>query len=197
MRVSLTASPSSTSTHTSPSSSSPPSASAAAGGRCRVAASVAGFGAGSASSGATALETGPQESALLLGGAVLTEVGVPTSEVVTIIDDARSRMYASKIDGYEQAVEEIQRSRFALFKKRQAEEEAEAEEEAAAASKMRLMSAPTPEAVDPSAPTSEIVEDGDALVVVEAAAPEAPQPIVDFVVAREEPDRDDAPSPKA
>lgn len=151
-----------------------------------------------ASSGATALETGPQESALLLGGAVLTEVGVPTSEVVTIIDDARSRMYASKIDGYEQAVEEIQRSRFALFKKRQAEEEAEAEEEAAAASKMRLMSAPTPESVDPSAPTSEIVEDGDALVVVEAAAPaETPQPIVDFVVAREEPDRDDAPSPKA
>ena len=151
-----------------------------------------------ASSGATALETGPQESALLLGGAVLTEVGVPTSEVVTIIDDARSRMYASKIDGYEQAVEEIQRSRFALFKKRQAEEEAEAEEEAAAASKMRLMSAPTAEAVDPSAPTSEIVEDGDALVVVEAAAPaETPQPIVDFVVAREEPDRDDAPSPKA
>ena len=42
------------------------------------------------------------------------------------------------------------------------------------------------------------VEDGDALVVVEAAAPaETPQPIVDFVVAREEPDRDDAPSPKA
>ena len=123
---------------------------------------------------------------------------MPTSEVVTIIDDARSRMYASKIDGYEQAVEEIQRSRFALFKKRQAEEEAEAEEEAAAASKMRLMSAPTPESVDPSAPTSEIVEDGDALVVVEAAAPaETPQPIVDFVVAREEPDRDDAPSPKA
>jgi len=36
-----------------------------------------------------ALETGPQESALLLGGAVLTSIGLPREEVVSLIDDTR------------------------------------------------------------------------------------------------------------
>ena len=44
-----------------------------------------------AASGATALETGPQESALLLGGSVLNSLGLPREEVVSLIDDTRER----------------------------------------------------------------------------------------------------------
>ena len=43
--------------------------------------------------GATALETGPQESALLLGGALLSSMGMPTDEVLKLIDDKRADMY--------------------------------------------------------------------------------------------------------
>ena len=39
-----------------------------------------------ASAGATALETGPQESALLLGGALLSSMGMPAEEVVKSIE---------------------------------------------------------------------------------------------------------------
>ena len=46
-----------------------------------------------ASAGATALETGPQESALLLGGALLSSMGMPTDEVLNLIDDKRADMY--------------------------------------------------------------------------------------------------------
>jgi hypothetical protein len=48
-----------------------------------------------AASGATALETGPQESALLLGGAVLSRVGLPKEEVFSLIDDTRARTVPS------------------------------------------------------------------------------------------------------
>ena len=47
--------------------------------------------------GATALETGPQESALLLGGAILTSMGVPQEEVVLLIDEARRSMYSTRL----------------------------------------------------------------------------------------------------
>jgi len=47
--------------------------------------------------GATALETGPQESALLLGGAVLKQVGLPAEEVVKLIDDTRVSMYSTRM----------------------------------------------------------------------------------------------------
>ena len=48
-------------------------------------------------SGATALETGPQESALLLGGAVLNSLGLPREEVVQLIDDTRLSMYSTRM----------------------------------------------------------------------------------------------------
>ncbi len=48
-------------------------------------------------SGATALETGPQESALLLGGAILTSMNVPQEEVVSLIDETRSSMYSTRL----------------------------------------------------------------------------------------------------
>jgi len=48
-------------------------------------------------SGATALETGPQESALLLGGALLTSMNVPQEEVVSLIDETRSSMYSTRL----------------------------------------------------------------------------------------------------
>ena len=47
--------------------------------------------------GATALETGPQESALLLGGAILSSMGVPQEEVVSLIDEARRSMYSTRL----------------------------------------------------------------------------------------------------
>ena len=50
-----------------------------------------------AASGATALETGPQESALLLGGAVLNSLGLPQEEVVKLIDDTRLSMYSTRM----------------------------------------------------------------------------------------------------
>ena len=50
-----------------------------------------------AASGATALETGPQESALLLGGAVLNKLGLPQEEVVKLIDDTRLSMYSTRM----------------------------------------------------------------------------------------------------
>jgi len=50
-----------------------------------------------AKSGATALETGPQESALLLGGAVLSSLGMPREEVVSLIDDRRLSMYSTRM----------------------------------------------------------------------------------------------------
>lgn len=70
-----------------------------------------------AASGATALETGPQESALLLGGAVLNKLGLPKeevhkalesplpfchqlehpSQVVKLIDDTRLSMYTTRM----------------------------------------------------------------------------------------------------
>jgi CPA2 family monovalent cation:H+ antiporter-2 len=50
-----------------------------------------------AASGATALETGPQESALLLGGALLSSMGLPKEEVVSLIDEKRVDLYASRM----------------------------------------------------------------------------------------------------
>ena len=50
-----------------------------------------------AASGATALETGPQESALLLGGAVLNSIGLPQEEVIKLIDDTRVSMYSTRM----------------------------------------------------------------------------------------------------
>ena len=50
-----------------------------------------------AASGATALETGPQESALLLGGAVLSNLGLPREEVLSLIDDKRMKLYSSRM----------------------------------------------------------------------------------------------------
>jgi len=50
-----------------------------------------------AASGATALETGPQESALLLGGSVLNSLGLPREEVVSLIDDTRMSMYSTRM----------------------------------------------------------------------------------------------------
>ena len=47
-----------------------------------------------ASAGATALETGPQESALLLGGALLSSMGMPAEEVIKSIEDKRIDMYS-------------------------------------------------------------------------------------------------------
>ena len=49
------------------------------------------------SSGATAVETGPQESALLLGGALLSSFGFPREEVVSLIDDTRTSMYSTRL----------------------------------------------------------------------------------------------------
>lgn len=50
-----------------------------------------------AASGANAVETGPQESALLLGGALLTNLGVPQEEVAALIDEKRARLYNDKM----------------------------------------------------------------------------------------------------
>ena len=47
-----------------------------------------------ATAGATALETGPQESALLLGGALLSSMGMPAEEVIKSIEDKRVDMYS-------------------------------------------------------------------------------------------------------
>ena len=48
-------------------------------------------------SGAAALETGPQESALLLGGALLSTIGFPQEEVVKLIENTRTDMYSNRI----------------------------------------------------------------------------------------------------
>jgi len=50
-----------------------------------------------AAAGAIALDTGPQESALLLGGALLSSLGFPQDEVATLIDDSRKSLYSSKM----------------------------------------------------------------------------------------------------
>jgi len=50
-----------------------------------------------ASAGATALETGPQESALMLGGALLSTLGMPKQEVLSLIDDMRTTMFMDRM----------------------------------------------------------------------------------------------------
>lgn len=50
-----------------------------------------------ASAGAIALDTGPQESALLLGGALLSRLGFPQDEVARLIEDTRSSLYKKKM----------------------------------------------------------------------------------------------------
>ena len=50
-----------------------------------------------AASGATALETGPQESALLLGGALLSSLGLPREEILRLIDAKRISMYSDRM----------------------------------------------------------------------------------------------------
>mmetsp|Transcript_49405 Transcript_49405/g.164932 ORF Transcript_49405/g.164932 Transcript_49405/m.164932 type:complete len:613 (+) Transcript_49405:704-2542(+) len=50
-----------------------------------------------ASSSATALETGPEESALMLGGALLASLGTPKQEVLSLIDDMRSSMFTDRM----------------------------------------------------------------------------------------------------
>jgi len=53
-----------------------------------------------ASSGAIALDSGPQESALLLGGALLSGLGFAQEEVATLIDEKRSVLYTSKMKAF-------------------------------------------------------------------------------------------------
>jgi len=48
-------------------------------------------------SAATALEAGPEESALMLGGAVLSSLGCPREEVLSLIDDMRASMYSDRM----------------------------------------------------------------------------------------------------
>ena len=50
-----------------------------------------------AASGATALETGPQESALLLGGALLSQLGLPKEEVMSLLDEKRKDIQRSTL----------------------------------------------------------------------------------------------------
>lgn len=47
--------------------------------------------------GATAVETGQEESALILGGALLSSMGMPMKEVVSLIDETRSSMYSTRM----------------------------------------------------------------------------------------------------
>jgi hypothetical protein len=47
--------------------------------------------------GATAVETGPQESALLLGAAFLASEGVPQEEILTLIDESRTELYSTRM----------------------------------------------------------------------------------------------------
>jgi len=51
-------------------------------------------------SGAIALDSGPQESALLLGGALLSGIGFSQEEVATLIDEKRSSLYTSKMKAF-------------------------------------------------------------------------------------------------
>jgi len=50
-----------------------------------------------AASSATALETGPEESALMLGGALLASLGTPKQEVLSLIDDMRASMFTDRM----------------------------------------------------------------------------------------------------
>lgn len=49
------------------------------------------------SAGATALETGPQESALMLGGALLSSLGAPKEEVLQLVEDMRSTIFCDRM----------------------------------------------------------------------------------------------------
>jgi len=68
-----------------------------------------------AAQGATAVETGPQESALLLGGALLSTMGLPKEEVVQLIDDARTELYSTRMkDVFAHEDDESKRNPFGL-----------------------------------------------------------------------------------
>ncbi len=50
-----------------------------------------------ATAGSIALETGPQELALLLGGSLLNSLGFPREEVYSTIDDLRNTVFENKM----------------------------------------------------------------------------------------------------
>jgi CPA2 family monovalent cation:H+ antiporter-2 len=64
-----------------------------------------------AASGAIALETGPQESALLLGGALLSGLGLPREEVLALIDEKRNKMYSTRMKDIFSDEDDVTRSK--------------------------------------------------------------------------------------
>lgn len=58
-------------------------------------------------SGATALETGPQYSSLMLGGAILSSLGMPTLEVLSMIDEMRATLFKEQVA----VIEDVQQAK--------------------------------------------------------------------------------------
>lgn len=80
-------------------------------------------------SGAIALETGPMYSSLMLGGAILSSLGMPQDEVLSMIDEKRTNLFKDQERHQKKWKEEQRKERRKGETSKEAERRAERREE--------------------------------------------------------------------